>query len=339
MRRLRRFLAVFLCLLCLPGLIRPAGAAETEQGRAITRDLISYYFHYRDLASKEIENQLQTLESLDPEQGRLWRQIMTDWAWVNEEMTVHTGILPDGLPEDDSLCIVVLGYGLEKNGDMKPELVDRLEVALKSAEKYPESYVLCTGGETANVPGITEAGQMGNWLLANGLSHNRLILETEALSTTANAQNSCRILWRDYPQVESIAIVSSDYHIRWGVACFGTMIHMGRAKGSGELRLVGNTSCATESPNRDTMYSQAWGVSIITDVPFDSSYVPLLYMTDTVQETVATEPIPAPAALTDGEPLPAEPGTKEPVVPVLLGLAAVLLLLFIPKKKRTDGSV
>lgn len=330
----RRLLSLFLCLLLLAPL--HAAAAQTEQTQAILQDLIGYYFHYRDRAAGEIENQLQTLESLDPREGALWREILESWAWINEEMTVNTGELPDGLPSDDSLCIVVLGYGLKDDGSMKQELIDRLEVALRSAEKYPESYVLCTGGETSRVSGISEAGQMGSWLLAKGLDHNRLILEPQSLSTTANAQNSCALLWRDYPQISSIAIVTSDYHIRWGAACFSTMAACGAVRqGKPRLEIVGNAGCVTDSPNRDTMYSQAWGVSIIADVLFDSSYVPPLYMSE---ETVATEPEPEPVPMLAREAAAEQPEQKEPVAAVLLGLAVILLILFIPKRKRTDGS-
>lgn len=330
MKSIRGILCIILCML-MP---LSAAAAETDQSQAIIKDMIAYYFHYRDKASAEIDNQLQTLSDLDPQQGEIWRELMDTWAWINEEMTVDTGVLPDGLPEDDSLCIVVLGYGLKNDGSMEQELIDRLEVALRSAEKYPESYVLCTGGETARVAGISEAGQMGNWLLAKGLPHNRLILEDDSLSTTANAQNSCRLLWRDYPQVSSIAIVSSDYHIRWGTACFSAATILGSGnRGKARLEIVGNAGCTTDSPERDTMYSQAWGVSILADVPFDSSYVPTLFMT---AETVSVTP--EPVVVEVSEPVQTETASKEPVAPVLLALAAVLLALFIPKKKRTGGS-
>lgn len=312
-------------------------AAYTEQTQSIVRDLISYYFHYGDQAAGEIENQLQTMESLDPEEGRLWREVMDDWVWVTTQMPVYTDVLPDGLPEDDSLCIVVLGFGLMNDGSMKPELVNRLETALRSAEKYPEAHVLCTGGETAAwAPGISEAGQMGNWLLKKGLAHNRLILETEALSTTANAKNSLALLWREYPQVKSLAIVSSDYHIRWGSTIFSAAEACGAVRqGNPRLEIVGNAGCATETPDRDSMYSQAWGISIIAEVEFDAEYVADLYMPE-VQEV--TEPAAEVKVLPAEVPIQAEPATEEPVVPVLLGLAAVLLILFFPKRNKPGGS-
>lgn len=330
---IRKILCLFLCLLMLP---LPVKAAETDQTQAIIRDLIAYYFHYRDQAAAEIENQLETLSSLDQTEGALWREVMDAWAWVNEEMPVNSGVLPEGLPEDDSLCIVVLGFGLNSDGSMKQELLDRLEVALASAEKYPEAYVLCTGGETSRKQGVSEAGQMGNWLLAKGLANNRLILETASLSTTENARNSCGILWRDYPQVRSIAIVSSDYHIRWGSAVFSAMISCGAVRqGKQRLEIVSNAGCVTDSPERDSMYSQAWGISIIADVPFDGNYVPTLYMTEKQPEAKAAT---VPAAMPVAEPEPQPQTPKEPVLPVLLGLAAVLVVLFLPKQKKADGS-
>lgn len=327
---LRKLLILALCFL----LILPmAASAATEAEQAIVRDLIAYYFHYRQEAAGEIDNQLQTLSSLNSREGELWRQIMERWRWINEEMPINTECLPDGLPEDDSLCIVVLGFGLKDNGEMKPELISRLETALYSAEKYPESYVLCTGGETAYISGVSEAGQMGEWLLENGLEEYRLILETKSMSTTANAQNSLRILRQEYPQVSSIALVTSDYHIPWGYACF-TAEALCREYRNGDppVEILSNAACVTESPERDTMYSQAWGVSIIADVPFDGGYTPTLYLS---VEPEPTEPAVQIRTVTEA---PAEePREKEPVVPVLLGLAAVLAIVFVPKKRKSGS--
>ena len=59
------------------------------------------------------------------------------------------------------------------------ELADRLNVALASAEKYPNAYILCTGGGTASKNAkVTEAGQMAQWLTDRGISQERIITET-----------------------------------------------------------------------------------------------------------------------------------------------------------------
>ena len=329
---LRKLLLVFLCFL----LILPVAAfAATETEQAIVRDLIAYYFHYRQEAAEEIDNQLQTLSSLNPQEGELWRHVMERWRWINEEMPVNPECLPEGLPEDDSLCIVVLGFGLKDNGGMKPELISRLETALYCADQYPQSYVLCTGGETSRVSGVSEAGQMGKWLRKNGLEEHRLILETESLSTTANAQNSLRILREAYPQVSSVALVTSDYHIPWGYTCFtAEALCREYRNGDAPIEILSNAACETASPERDSMYSQAWGISIIADVPFDGGYVPTLYLEE------ATEPEPTEPAVqiktVAAEPVE-EPVKKEPLAPVLLGILVIFLLILIPKK-RNSGS-
>lgn len=329
MFRIQKYFGIVLSVLLLLGTAVPAAAVQLNAD-GILRDMIAYYFHYRDKADLEIENQLEILSGMDPVRGDAWTQIMEAWAWTNEEMEVTMDVLPDGLPQEDTLCIVVLGYGLNEDGSMKQELLDRLEVALRSAEKYPQAYVLCTGGETAHVSGVSEAGQMGAWLLGKGLTEDRLLMEADSLSTTENARNCCQLLRRDYPQVSSIAIVSSDYHIPWGSILFTAE---GILKDDG-FRVVGNAACRTEKTNTDTMYSQAWGLSVLAGIPFDSSYVPTRYMTEQESVSTETEAIPLPASV----PVQEETLAEEPVTAVLLGTAAVLLLIFIPKKRKTSGS-
>lgn len=269
---------------------------------------------------------------------------MDSWSWVNSEMEVELGILPDGLPEDDSLCIVVLGYGLNDDGSMKRELVRRLEVALASAEKYPNAYVLCTGGETSAQKGVSEAGQMGKWLRKAGLSRDRLILETRSYSTTQNAQRSYALLAESYPRVDSIALVTSDYHMRWGCALFAVMRHWAVTHGSRELVLVGNAAYDTGNMNYDSLYAQAQGISQIAGIPLDTNGAPgmepdvVLQIPVEPEETEAAVPMPIfaePEVAVAEEPEAAEP---EPVRPMWIpvALAAAVLLIFLPTGSRKE---
>ena len=57
--------------------------------------------------------------------------------------------LPDGLPEDDTLCLVALGFHLNSDGTMREELIERLKVLLAESRKYPNAVIVCTGGPTA----------------------------------------------------------------------------------------------------------------------------------------------------------------------------------------------
>lgn len=292
MSRIRRILCAILALILIPTMSLTVIAADMETAKPYIKRMIGYYQHYQDQAQENIDDMLAQISAIDPSQGKTWQKIMDSWEWVNTEMPVYKDVLPDGLPGDDSMCIVVLGYGLNSNGSMKPELIDRLEVALRSAEKYPNAYVAVTGGETSGVSGVSEAGEMASWLLANGISENRLIVEKKSLSTAANAMNVYDILIASYPQVSSVAVVTSDYHIPWGCAMFTTVSHYNSGyKGTRELELVGNAACTTGS-TVNTLYSQAQGISLIAGVEFGGSTAPALHVDDKAAAEETTQPEP-----------------------------------------------
>ena len=85
---------------------------------------------------------LEEMAKQDPALAETWDHILSFWIGLNREMEVMDPILPDGLPTDDSLCIVVMGFYLESDGGIRKELEDRLNVALASAEKYPNAKIL-----------------------------------------------------------------------------------------------------------------------------------------------------------------------------------------------------
>ena len=59
-------------------------------------------------------------------------------VWTSPELgdPLHYDVLPDGLPDTNEFCIVVLGFKLNDDGTMQDELIQRLTVALNSANKY-----------------------------------------------------------------------------------------------------------------------------------------------------------------------------------------------------------
>ena len=147
--------------------------------------MISYYSTYQSTAKTDIQRLVEKLKALNSTKGEEWEKIMKYGDYVNTDMNVNV----DGLPNDDSLCITVLGVALNDDGTMKDELVGRLQTALASAQKYPNAYVAVTGGGTAkNNPNATEADKMAAWIIANGLDENRLIVENKSKSTVQNAQ-------------------------------------------------------------------------------------------------------------------------------------------------------
>ena len=213
-KRLRKIILLFLPIIIMFTLTTPVSASSTN----CIRNLLCYYQYYQDDAQMDIDRILGELSEIDPDKGAKWDRIMKYWSWMNRSMERNPGCLPDGLPEDDSLCIVVLGYGLEDNGSMKPELIGRLETALNCARKYPNAYILCSGGAPRCY--ITESEQMSQWLIEQGIEESRIILESRSYSTALNARYSIQILRERYPQIHSLALVTSDYHIRRGSLVF-----------------------------------------------------------------------------------------------------------------------
>ena len=214
MKNLGIALILVLCLtvgVMLP--VRAAGEPKTPAQRMIERIVVSYA-----TSGEKDGAAMAELRSLDPELGEKWTRVMALWE---TPVTVNTA-LPDGLPEDGSLCLAALGFQLNPDGTMRDELVERLKVVLAASEKYPQAFIVCTGGGTASGdPTATEAGRMAEWLEAHGVDRSRLIVEDRSLTTAQNAVYSFDILAGQYPQVKQIAIISSDYHIATGILLFG----------------------------------------------------------------------------------------------------------------------
>ena len=215
----------------------------------IIEDIVVYHGCWDREADAKVEELLGELTAADPRRGALWRDIMEYWDYVNSGLPVHLNALPDGLPDDGSLCIVVLGYELNDDGTMKDELLGRLRVALSCARQYPNALVLCTGGGTAaDAPDVTEGRSMGDWMLAHGLSRHRLIVEDRSMTTAENAMNSYRILFSDYPAVDSVAIVSSSYHIPWGSLLFEAGLMQSASElGTRRIHVISNAAYPTTS--------------------------------------------------------------------------------------------
>lgn len=201
--------------------LRVRKAAYTEQTYQIVTDLVYTRRHQGSEGEPKIQELLTELKTVDPALGTLWEGIMSYWQYAGDELTIHRDVLPDGLPDDNSLCIAVLGFQLMHDGGMAPELEGRCETALDSAKKYPNAFLLVTGGGTAyGNRSATEADVMAKWLEERGIDPERILIENRSLTTDQNAAFSCEILTKSYPEVKSIAIVSSDYHIALGSMLF-----------------------------------------------------------------------------------------------------------------------
>ena len=255
---MKRNLILFILALCLAVTVMiPAPAEETSPDAAqsqIERVVVSY-------AASGIRDgeALAALSALDSSLGEKWTRIMDLW----EEPVTVNGELPDGLPEDDSLCLVGLGFQLNPDGTMRDELIERLKVMLEASRKYPNAIIVCTGGGTAaDDPAATEAGRMAEWLQAQGVNPRRIIVEDWSLTTAQNAMHTFDILTDRYPQVRQIAIISSDYHIATGTLLFGAEAIL---RDSG-ITVVSNASWHAPSGTLSAMFQAGALIELSGDV-------------------------------------------------------------------------
>ena len=257
-RTLSALLALIL-ILC----ISSHADAKAGDSQELIRSIINYFQYYQGDARTDYDLLLEQIGAEDPALADTWSGIVDFWIYLNEGLEVRQPVLPDGLPEDDSLCIAVMGYYLMPDGSMRGELYDRLEVALASAQKYPNAYILCTGGGSSK----TEAEQMARWLKKQGISKDRIIIENKAKSTIENAQYGCAMLYRDYPQIRNLAVVTSDYHIYRSCLYFNTQAALDAYDLETEpMKVIAAATC-TVNPNAPSdVDTQVEGMCILTDL-------------------------------------------------------------------------
>lgn len=254
------FLTVILCIAVLPSCNAQAVSKENQ----LIRKMVYTYSWFPESSRNRVDKLLDDLKDMDEEAWEKWNEIMAFWSYTNNEMETDNASLPEGLEDTDQLCIIVLGFQLNPDGTMKEELIGRLETALACAKQYPNAWLLCTGGPTAQSNGVSEAAAMGAWLMENGIQEERILLEERSLTTTENAQYCCELLRNNYPEVTSIALVSSDYHIPWAAVLFQTQCILAEDA----ARVVANA--ALKVPVHSAFHllnCQRGGILDIADIP------------------------------------------------------------------------
>ena len=242
----------------------------------IVEEIAVDYGTYGAEANDRINKLLKDLTAIDKGVGSRWKAIMDLWSSDKLGQPLNYDVLPDSLPETDELCIVVLGFQLDPDGTMKEELVKRLTVALNSAKKYPNAYIVCTGGGTASENGsVSEAGEMAKWLIGQGVEKERVIVEDNSITTAQNAIFTYDILTSLYPSVKKLAIVSSDYHIATGELLFkAESIIRANAPGNEKLEVISNAAWKAPSGSLSAMFQAGALIELFGDVEtaFDIYY-------------------------------------------------------------------
>ena len=126
---------------------------------------------------------------------------------------VESFIIRDAHTETDTPAdyIIVLGAGV--NGTTPSlSLKDRLAGTYDYMTANPDCIAIVSGGQGEGED-ITEAQCMYDWLVAKGISPDRILMENQATCTLENLQYSMAII--DQLPIEDpvIGLVSSEYHL------------------------------------------------------------------------------------------------------------------------------
>lgn len=128
---------------------------------------------------------------------------------LTEGLIIKSARLDDDIEVD---YMVVLGAGLF--GDRpSPVLYNRLITALEYAKKYPDVIIVVSGGQGPD-EWISEAEAMKRFLIKNGITEGRIIVEDSSTSTMENLALTQAVLKQDDPQRKpKLLIVTSEYHM------------------------------------------------------------------------------------------------------------------------------
>ncbi|MFC3746965.1 ElyC/SanA/YdcF family protein [Paenibacillus sp. GCM10012306] len=156
---------------------------------------------------------ISKLKQIDAQKTNQYLQKLERTEKVFNEKLITT--VPTNV-QSKNHAIVILGYALADDGTMKDTLIERLKSGLAVANKYPNSKIIVTGGVPKQ--GVTEADAMSQWLIAQGINKDRIILENKSTDTVENGLFSTAILEKE--GLKDVTIVTSASHIRRAIAVF-----------------------------------------------------------------------------------------------------------------------
>lgn len=104
--------------------------------------------------------------------------------------------------------IIVLGAQVRADG---PSVVlsYRLQKATEYLKENPDTKCIVSGGQGSNEP-ESEARAMADYLIAMGISEDRILLEDKSTNTSQNLKFSSALL----PDGASVGIVTNNFHVR-----------------------------------------------------------------------------------------------------------------------------
>ena len=110
-------------------------------------------------------------------------------------------------------AVVVLGAQVKPDGSPSVQLTWRLDAAAEAYRKAgkPVPVVVC-GAQGSDEP-CPEATAMKRYLAEQEVPEQMILEDPDSRNTKQNLQNAQKLLNREYPDVNRILIVTSDYHV------------------------------------------------------------------------------------------------------------------------------
>lgn len=111
----------------------------------------------------------------------------------------------------DASVVIILGCKVNPDGSPSLMLQNRLEAATAYLNANENCVCVVSGGQGANEP-RTEAETMREYLIASGISADRILTEDKSSSTDENIAFSLAVLEENSLDASSVAIVTDAFH-------------------------------------------------------------------------------------------------------------------------------
>ncbi|WP_155963029.1 ElyC/SanA/YdcF family protein [Streptococcus ruminantium] len=158
---------------------------------------------------EQVKNRLAALKYISPEAEEAVHNVLK-FSDSNNAKKVNYGSdqLTDMVPD----VIAVFGQSPNPDGTPSSALITRLEKTKEMAERYPDIPIVLSGGPVRYE--YAEADVMAKWLVENGISADRLILDDIARDTPGNAVGMVKA-FKEFGAKKVLAV--------------GTILHLPRA--------------------------------------------------------------------------------------------------------------
>ncbi len=112
------------------------------------------------------------------------------------------------------LVAVLLGKRLNDDASPHPTLIARLQLCLQFVEKFHPDKIILSGGVANKRAGKSEGQFMFDYLVAQGVDSNMLVVEEKSMTTRQNAIFSIPLAVQS--GATQIAVITSNEHMsRW----------------------------------------------------------------------------------------------------------------------------